>query len=76
MLANQEETHVQNKYRRDENIERMYSKTRNDGIGNERSWEHLEVAPIDDKVRETCLRWLGHIRFHLATALVKKTFSI
>ena len=37
----------------------MYGKTRIK-IVNERFREHLRVALIGDKIRETCLRWFGY----------------
>jgi len=37
----------------------MSSKTRKDKMKNKQIQEHLRVAPIDDKIRETHLRRFG-----------------
>ena len=37
------------------------NKTKKDKIRNECLREHLRVASIGDKIRETCLRWFGHV---------------
>ena len=40
----------------------MYEKHRKDKIINECFREHLGVAPINDKIRQTQLRWYGHVQ--------------
>ena len=39
----------------------MCSKTRMDKVRNEDICQLVGVAPIEDKMRENCLRWFGHI---------------
>ena len=53
-------------------------KTRKDRIRNECYRENLGVAlaSIGDKIRETRLRWFGHVERRLAMALVRKSFSM
>ena len=51
-------------------------KIRKDRIRNEHFREHLEVATIDDKLRDTHLRWLGRVECRLATSPLKKSFSM
>ena len=43
---------------------------------NECLWEHLGVASIDSKIRETCLRWFEHAQRMPEAMLVKKSFSM
>ena len=38
--------------------------------------EHLGVATIGDKFRETRLRWFGHVQHRLATAPVRKSLAM
>ena len=40
----------------------MCGKTRKDRIRNEHFRKHLGVAIIGDKIRETRLRWFGHVQ--------------
>ena len=40
----------------------MYGYTRMDRIRNELIRDLVKVAPIEDKMRETKLRWFGHIK--------------
>ena len=54
----------------------MCSKTMKDKIRNEYFLEHLEVATIGDKIRETRLRWFGHIQRRPATAPVRKSLAM
>ena len=35
--------------------------------------EHLGVALIEDKIREACLRWFGHVQHKPAAAPVRKS---
>ena len=55
-MANQEATHAFDGCSKDENVEVVYGKNRNDKIRNEHFLEHLGVASIEDKFRETHLR--------------------
>lgn len=50
----------------------MCGKTSNDRIRNERFREHLGVATIVDKIRETRLRWFGHVQ----RRLVRKSLAM
>ena len=52
----------------------MCSKTRKDRIKNKHIWEHLEVASIGDKFRETCLRRLGHVQHRATMTWMRKSF--
>jgi hypothetical protein len=54
----------------------MCGKTRKDKIRNERFREHLGVAPIGDKIRETRLRWFGHVERRPVMAPVRKSLDI
>ena len=38
-----------------------HSKTGKGRIKNEHFWEHLGVASIGDKIRETHVRWFGYV---------------
>ena len=50
----------------------MCGKIRRDKIRNERICKMIEVAPIEEKMRENRLRWFGHIQRRLTNALVRK----
>ena len=54
----------------------MYGKTRNNRIKNECFREHLGVAIIGDKIRETCLKWFGHVQRKPITASVRKSLAM
>lgn len=38
----------------------MSSDTLKDWVRNKYIWDKLEVAPMNDTMRETCLRWFSH----------------
>ena len=48
----------------------MCGKTRMDKIRNENIRRLVEVAPIENKMRENCLQWFGYIRRRSRDALV------
>ena len=54
----------------------MCGETRKDKIRNERFQEHLGVEAIGGKIRETRLRWFGHIQYRPATAPVRKSLTM
>ena len=54
----------------------MCNKTRKDKISNECFRDHLEVATIGDKIRETRLRWFGNVQCRPVTAPVRKSFAM
>ena len=54
----------------------MCGKTRKDKIRNERLQEHLWVASMGDKIRETHLKWFGHVQHRLATVPVRKSMAM
>lgn len=54
----------------------MCSKTRKNRIRNERTREHLGKASIGDKLRETPLRWFGHIQHMTTTVPIRRRFSM
>ena len=54
----------------------MCGKTRIDKIRNEHFREHLGVATIGDKIRETCLRWFGHVQRRPATTPVRRNLAM
>ena len=54
----------------------MCGRIRKDKIRNERFQEHLGIASISDKIRETRLRWFRHVQCKLATAPVRKSFTM
>ena len=68
----------------------MCGKSRKDKIRNERFRDHLNVASIGDKLRETrfelvwacptqakpVLSWFGHVQHRLATAPVRKLLAM
>eukprot|EP00268_Persea_americana_P067404 TRINITY_DN9272_c1_g1_i1.p1 TRINITY_DN9272_c1_g1~~TRINITY_DN9272_c1_g1_i1.p1 ORF type:complete len:103 (-),score=15.37 TRINITY_DN9272_c1_g1_i1:19-327(-) len=53
----------------------MCGKSRKDEIKNECFQKNLGVASLGDKIRETCLRWFGHVQDRLAMVPVTKVFS-
>ena len=54
----------------------MSGKTRKDKIRNEFICESLGVAPIGDKMRESRLRWFGHVQRRPMTATVRRSETI
>ena len=54
----------------------MCGKTRRDRIRNERIHKMIEVAPIEEKMRENRLRWFDHIQRRPINALVRKSNDI
>ncbi|KAL4179082.1 hypothetical protein AMTRI_Chr13g118290 [Amborella trichopoda] len=50
----------------------MSGKTRRDRIRNESIGENLGIAPIGDKMRESRLRWAGHVWHQPSTTHVKR----
>lgn len=52
----------------------MSCKTMKDGIRNEYIREHLEIAPINNKLRETCMRRFGHVQHKPLTAPMRISF--
>jgi hypothetical protein len=50
----------------------MCGHTRNDRLRNEVVRKKVEVAPIEDKMRENRLRWFGHVRRRPSGAPVRK----
>ena len=54
----------------------MSGKTRKDKIRNEVIRANLKVKQISDKMRESRLRWFGHIQRRHETAPVRKVESI
>ena len=54
----------------------MCGKTRSDRIWNERNRKMIEVAPIEEKMRENRLQWFGHIQRRPINAHVMKSDAI
>ena len=54
----------------------MYGKTMRDKIRNERIRKMIEVAQIEEKMRENQLRWFGHIQRRPTNAPVRKSDAI
>ena len=54
----------------------LCGKTRRDKVRNERIRKMIEVAPIDEKMRENRLRWFGHIQRRSTNALVRKSVML
>ena len=54
----------------------MCSKIKKDKIRNWRFREHLVVASIGNKIRETHLRWLRHVQHWLAMALMREILAM
>ena len=54
----------------------MCGKSRKDKIRNEQFREHLGVALVGNKIRETHLRWFRHIQCRQATTLVRKSLAM
>lgn len=50
--------------------------SRKDRTRNERIWENLGITSIDDKLRETRLRWFRHVQNMPTMASVRKSFSM
>ena len=44
--------------------------TKKNNIRNEKICLKIGVAPIDEKVRESCLRWFGHVQRRAINALI------
>ncbi|XP_070025242.1 uncharacterized protein [Nicotiana sylvestris] len=53
-------------------LRRMCGYTRMDKIRNDDIREKVHVAPIDDKMRETTLRWFRHVQKRSPDALVRR----
>ena len=54
----------------------MCGKTKKDKIRNERFREHLGVATIGDKIKETRLRWFAHLQRRPAMAPIRKSLAM
>ena len=54
----------------------MCGKTRKDKIKNERFQKHLGIVTIGDKIRQTHLRWFGHVQCKPVTASVRKSLAM
>ncbi|KAL4188164.1 hypothetical protein AMTRI_Chr09g42710 [Amborella trichopoda] len=54
----------------------MSGKTRRDRIRNESIRENLGVVPIDNKMRESRLRWAGHVWSRSSTTLVRRCETV
>ena len=54
----------------------MCGKTRRDKVRNERIRKMIEVAPIEEKMRENQLRWFGHIQWRPIHAPFRKSDAI
>ena len=54
----------------------MCGKTRRHKVRNERIRKMIEVAPIEEKMRENRLRWFGHIQRRPTNAPVRKSDAI
>ncbi|WP_375619007.1 hypothetical protein, partial [Bartonella sp. AC134YNZD] len=54
----------------------MCGKTRKDRIRNEKIREMVQVAPIEDKIRENRLIWFGHVQRRPLDAPVRKSDTI
>ena len=54
----------------------MCGKTRIDKVRNGDIRSLVRVAPIEDKMRENCLRWFGHIRRRPTDAPVRNVEKI
>ena len=49
--------------------------TQKDRIWNEEICLKIWVAPIDEKIRENCFRWFGHVQRRAVNALVRVSWS-
>ena len=47
--------------------------TQNDRIRNEEIHLKIRIAPIDEKMRESCLGWFGHVQRRAPNALITKS---
>ena len=54
-------------------LRQMYGKIRKDRIRNERFREHVGVVKIEDKSRETCLRWFENVQRKPVTTSLRKS---
>ena len=48
-------------------------KTQKDMISNEEIRLKIRVAPIDEKMRESCLKWFGHVQKRVINTLMRKS---
>jgi len=53
-------------------IRRIFDFTRLDRIRNVVIRQRIEVAPLEDKLREAKLRWFGHVKRRSVSALVRR----
>ena len=54
----------------------MCGKTRKDNVRNEDICRQVGITPIEDKLRENCLRWFGHIERRSKDAHVRSMKKI
>ena len=54
----------------------MCGKTKREKVSNERIRKIIEVAPIEEKMRENRLRWFGHIQRRPINVPVRKSDAI
>ena len=54
----------------------MRGKTKKNKIRNELFREQLGVATIGDKIRETSLRWFGHVRHKPTISPIRKNLAM
>ena len=54
----------------------MYGNTRRDEVRNEDIRTKIGVASIEEKMRENCLRWFGHVRRRPTDAPVRRVKRI
>ena len=54
----------------------MYDKTKKEKVRNEDICCQVGIAPIEDKLRENCLRWFGHIGCRSRDAPIRRIEKI
>lgn len=53
----------------------MTGETRKDRITNRDIRDNVWVTPLEDKTRENCLRWFGHVYRRLGLTVMRRSIN-